>query len=52
MRAMVYRGPYEVRVEAKDITGVVEEVGSSVQNVRGGDRVMVPFNIFCGTCWF
>jgi threonine dehydrogenase-like Zn-dependent dehydrogenase len=23
-----------------------------VQNVKPGDRVMVPFNIFCGTCWY
>ncbi|VTR76663.1 zinc-dependent alcohol dehydrogenase [Cellulomonas hominis] len=95
MRAMVYRGPYKVRVEEKDIpriehpndaivkvtraaicgsdlhlyhgmmpdtrightfghefTGVVHEVGSSVQNLQVGDRVMVPFNIFCGTCFF
>ncbi|MGY1814414.1 zinc-dependent alcohol dehydrogenase [Blastococcus sp. SYSU D00820] len=95
MRAMVYRGPYKVRVEEKDrpaiehpndaivrvtlaaicgsdlhlyhglmpdtrightfgheIIGVVDEVGSSVQNLQVGDRVMVPFNIFCGTCWY
>ncbi|MET0764822.1 MAG: alcohol dehydrogenase catalytic domain-containing protein [Blastococcus sp.] len=22
------------------------------RNVKPGDRVMVPFNIFCGTCWY
>lgn len=35
-----------------EFIGVVEEVGSSVQTLSVGDRVMVPFNIFCGTCWF
>jgi alcohol dehydrogenase len=92
---MVYRGPYRVRVEEKDIpriehpndaivrvtsaaicgsdihiyhgmlpdtrvgmtfghefVGVVEDIGPSVQNLERGDRVMVPFNIFCGSCFF
>jgi alcohol dehydrogenase len=31
---------------------VVEEVGPSVQNLKKGDRVMVPFNIYCGSCYF
>jgi threonine dehydrogenase-like Zn-dependent dehydrogenase len=95
MRAMVYRGPYTIRVEEKDIPriehpndaiirvtlaaicgsdlhlyhgmmpdtrvgttfghefiGVVERVGSSVQHLKRGDRVMVPFNVYCGSCWF
>src|SRR5919205_3635480 len=95
MRAMVYRGPYRVRVEEKDIPaiehpndaivrvtraaicgsdlhlyhgmmpdtrvgmtfghefiGVVEQVGPSVRNLRPGDRVMVPFNVYCGSCYF
>jgi S-(hydroxymethyl)glutathione dehydrogenase/alcohol dehydrogenase len=95
MRAMVYRGPYRVRVEEKDrpriehpndaivkvelaaicgsdlhlyhgmmpdtrvghtfgheFIGTVDEVGSSVQSLQVGDRVMVPFNVFCGSCFF
>jgi len=35
-----------------EFIGVVDEVGSSVQSLQVGDRVMVPFNIFCGSCWF
>jgi threonine dehydrogenase-like Zn-dependent dehydrogenase len=95
VRAMVYRGPYKIRVEEKDIpriehpndaivrvttaaicgsdlhlyhglmpdtrvgstfghefVGIVHDVGPSVRNVAVGDRVMVPFNIYCGTCFF
>jgi threonine dehydrogenase-like Zn-dependent dehydrogenase len=92
---MVYRGPYKIRVEEKDVpriehpndaiikvtlgaicgsdlhlyhglmpdtrightfghefVGIVHEVGGSVQHLQVGDRVMVPFNIFCGSCWY
>jgi threonine dehydrogenase-like Zn-dependent dehydrogenase len=31
--------------------GVVEEVGPEVTAVAPGDRVVVPFNLSCGTCW-
>ncbi|MGV0714883.1 zinc-dependent alcohol dehydrogenase [Mycolicibacterium sp. XJ662] len=95
MRAMVYRGPYKVRVEEKappkvehpndaivrvqraaicgsdlhlyhgmmpdtrvgftfghEFIGVVEDIGPSVQNLKRGDRVMVPFNVYCGSCYY
>ena len=95
VKAMVYRGPYKIRVEDKDppriehpndaivrvtlaaicgsdlhlyhgmmpdtrvgttfgheFIGVVDAVGPSVEHLQPGDRVMVPFNIFCGSCYF
>ena len=35
-----------------EFTGIVEEVGPSVQKLKKGDHVLVPFNIFCGSCYF
>ncbi|WP_297741743.1 zinc-dependent alcohol dehydrogenase, partial [Nocardioides sp.] len=35
-----------------EFIGVVDEVGPSVRNLAVGDRVMVPFNVFCGSCYF
>ncbi len=35
-----------------EFTGVVERVGPSVQSLQCGDRVVVPFNVACGTCFF
>jgi glutathione-independent formaldehyde dehydrogenase len=31
--------------------GVVEEVGEAVQSIHEGDRVVMPFNIGCGSCF-
>jgi threonine dehydrogenase-like Zn-dependent dehydrogenase len=31
--------------------GVVQEVGPEVTHIKPGDRVVVPFNISCGSCW-
>lgn len=35
-----------------EFVGTVEETGSGVDNLKPGDRVIVPFNIACGTCAF
>ncbi|WP_026075523.1 zinc-dependent alcohol dehydrogenase [Cellulomonas massiliensis] len=35
-----------------EFVGVVHEVGPSVERLSVGDRVMVPFNIYCGSCFF
>jgi S-(hydroxymethyl)glutathione dehydrogenase/alcohol dehydrogenase len=32
--------------------GVVEEVGPDVTKVKKGDRVIIPFNVSCGDCWY
>jgi threonine dehydrogenase-like Zn-dependent dehydrogenase len=95
LRALVYEGPYRVRVRDKpdpriehpgdaivrvtraaicgsdlhlfhgfvpdtrvgttfghEFTGVVEEVGPGVLDRVPGDRVVVPFNISCGACFY
>ena len=35
-----------------EFMGEVVEVGSSVTKLKVGDRVVVPFTISCGQCWF
>ncbi|MEU9799615.1 zinc-dependent alcohol dehydrogenase [Streptomyces sp. NPDC051000] len=45
-------GPF---LDAGDILGhepmgIVEEVGPDVTRVRPGDRVVIPFNVSCGSC--
>lgn len=32
--------------------GIVEETGSAVTNLQPGDRVVIPFNVSCGTCHY
>ncbi|MBF7142635.1 MULTISPECIES: zinc-dependent alcohol dehydrogenase [Pseudomonas] len=52
----LYRGKIP-RTEHGDIfghefMGIVVEAGSAVTSVQKGDRVVVPFVIACGTCFF
>ncbi len=35
-----------------EFMGVVEEVGSEVKKLKRGDRVVIPFTIACGNCFF
>jgi S-(hydroxymethyl)glutathione dehydrogenase / alcohol dehydrogenase len=35
-----------------EFMGVIEEAGSAVKNLKKGDRVVVPFPIACGHCFF
>lgn len=39
-------------VMGHEFMGIVEEVGANVRNVQRGDRVVVPFPIACGSCFF
>ena len=46
-------GPYLTPgdVLGHESMGIVEEVGTEVSHIEPGDRVVVPFNISCGSCW-
>ncbi|HNY66420.1 MAG TPA: zinc-dependent alcohol dehydrogenase [Deltaproteobacteria bacterium] len=95
MKAVVYHGPYDVRVDntpmpeimdpedaivrvtttaicgsdlhlyhgsvpgmepgltlGHEFMGIVEEVGPEVHEIARGDRVVLPFNVSCGKCWY
>ena len=52
----IYRGKIPM-VDDGDILGhefmgVVEDVGAGVTDIRKGDRVVIPFTISCGECFF
>jgi threonine dehydrogenase-like Zn-dependent dehydrogenase len=40
------------QVLGHEFMGVVEDVGPRVMKLKRGDRVVVPFPIACGNCWF
>jgi S-(hydroxymethyl)glutathione dehydrogenase/alcohol dehydrogenase len=95
MKALVYHGPMDVRIDDKpkpkiqqqddiilkvtiiaicgsdlhlyhgsvegmepgqtlghEFMGIVEDVGTEVHEVKQGDRIVLPFNINCGRCWY
>jgi threonine dehydrogenase-like Zn-dependent dehydrogenase len=48
---------YQPTMKSGDILGhenmgIVVELGAEVSNLKKGDRVVVPFTISCGECWF
>ncbi|HET6331951.1 MAG TPA: zinc-dependent alcohol dehydrogenase [Polyangiales bacterium] len=51
----IYNGAFpqpKPLVLGHEFMGIVEEVGPEVTNLQRGDRVVVPFPIACGKCWF
>lgn len=42
----------EPMVMGHEFMGIVEETGSAITNLKKGDRVIVPFPIACGECFF
>lgn len=51
----IYRGSIPTEegfVIGHEPMGIVEEVGPDVTKVKKGDRVVIPFNISCGECFY
>ena len=51
----IYRGSVPTTkgfVLGHEPIGIVEEVGPEVTKVKKGDRVVIPFNVACGHCYF
>src|SRR5215208_491240 len=40
------------QVLGHEFMGIVEETGSKIKNLKKGDRVVIPFPIGCGECFF
>lgn len=51
----IYRGAIPTQkdyVIGHEPMGIVEEVGPDVTKVKKGDRVVIPFNVSCGECFY
>lgn len=51
----IYKGALPTRkdyVIGHEPMGIVEEVGPEVTKVKKGDRVVIPFNVSCGECFY
>jgi threonine dehydrogenase-like Zn-dependent dehydrogenase len=46
-------GPFLAKgdILGHEAMGIVEQIGSGINTLKPGDRVVVPFNIACGTCF-
>ncbi|SET29208.1 zinc-dependent alcohol dehydrogenase [Paenibacillus sp. NFR01] len=45
-------GMYDNYIIGHEPMGIVEDVGPEVTKVKKGDRVIIPFNVACGECFF
>ncbi|MEF2967190.1 zinc-dependent alcohol dehydrogenase [Paenibacillus sp. M1] len=45
-------GMYDDYVIGHEPMGIVEETGPDVTRVKKGDRVIIPFTVACGECYF
>nr|WP_280521131.1 alcohol dehydrogenase catalytic domain-containing protein [Paenibacillus mangrovi] len=45
-------GMHDNDVIGHEPMGIVEEVGPEVTRVKKGDRVIIPFNVSCGQCFY
>lgn len=51
----IYRGSIPTKedfVIGHEPMGIVEDVGPEVTKVKKGDRVVIPFNVSCGECFY
>lgn len=45
-------GMHDDYVIGHEPMGIVEETGPDVTKVKKGDRIIIPFNVACGQCYF